>query len=118
MRDLAPSITRQRLLIEGYFSTPVDATVVEQYLLQLAARLELRSYARPIIHSPQGSGKPENQGFDAFLPLIDSGISLYVWSAPRFFATVLFTCKQFDADRALEFTRIYFGASELESREF
>ena len=47
MRDLAPEIVRQRLLIEGRCTVAVDS-----------------------------AGKAESAGFDAFIPLIDSGISL------------------------------------------
>jgi S-adenosylmethionine decarboxylase len=118
MRDLAPGIFRQRLLIEGYFTAQVDRSAVERYLTGLASALELRTYGPAIVHDPAGLGKAENQGFDAFIPLIDSGISLYVWSQPRFFAAVLFTCKRFDVARALDFTRKYFGAAEVEHREF
>lgn len=118
MRDLAPEILRQRLLIEGRFSVDVDRTAVERYLTGIAAHLELRTYGDPIVHAPQGAGKPENEGYDAFIPLIDSGISIYVWSARKFFATVLFTCKRFDADRALAFTRDFFGATEIEKLSF
>ena len=118
MRDLAPGITRQRLLIEGFYTTPVGRVQVERYLVDVAAHLALRSYGDPVIHSPGGVGKAENQGFDAFLPLIDSGISLYLWSAQRFFAVVLFTCKHFDAARAVRFTQDFFQASEVEHRTF
>lgn len=118
MRDLAPDILRQRLLLEGYYTVPVDRSTVEGYLTGIAVKLDLRTYGVPIVHAPDGIGKPENQGFDAFIPLIDSGISLYVWSARQFFAAVLFTCKSFDVPRALDFTRDYFGARELEFREF
>ena len=118
MRDLAPDILRQRLLLEGYYTVPVDRGTVEGYLTGIAAELALRTYGTPIVHAPDGLGKAENQGFDAFIPLIDSGISLYVWSARRFFAAVLFTCKAFDVARAVDFTRHYFGAHELEHREF
>ena len=118
MRDLAPDILRQRLLIEGYFTAPVDRAAVEGYLTGIAAALELRTYGAPIVHDPAGLGKPENQGFDAFIPLIDSGISLYVWTQRRFFAAVLFTCRRFDVSRALGFTRTHFGATEVEHREF
>ena len=118
MRDLAPGITRQRLLIEGYYGSAVDQSAVERYLTGLAAHLELRTYGSPVVHAPGGAGKAQNQGFDAFIPLIDSGISLYVWSASRFFATVLFTCKHFPVDRAVEFTREFFAASELEHESF
>jgi S-adenosylmethionine decarboxylase len=118
MRDLAPDIPRQRLLIEGRYQADIGADQVERYLVELAASLALRTYGRPIVHAPGGVGKDENEGFDAFIPLIDSGISLYVWSRKRFFATVLFTCKAFDVEAALAFTRHFFRASELEHRSF
>lgn len=89
MKDLAPEIVRQRLLIEGHFTTEVNADAVEAYLLGLAAPLDLRTYSDPVIHSPDGEGSEENTGFDAFVPLIDSGISLSVWTNARFFAAVL-----------------------------
>jgi S-adenosylmethionine decarboxylase len=118
MRDLAPQITRQRLLIEGLFSIDVDKTVVESYLLGIASHLDLRTYGTPTVHAPSGLGKKGNQGFDAFLPLIDSGISLYVWSSAKFFACLLFTCKKFDTDRALSYTSEFFRASEIEHQLF
>jgi S-adenosylmethionine decarboxylase len=118
MKDLAPDIVRQRLLIEGLFSRPVDQPAVEGYLIEVAAHLGLRAYGRPIVHAPGDAGSPANQGFDAFIPLIDSGISLYVWSPKQFFAAVLFTCKRFDVNAALNFTRSYFAATELEHRPF
>ena len=118
MKDLAPDIIRQRLLIEGRYAIDVDSAAVEKYLVRVAAHLDLRTYGLPIVHAPGGAGKNENEGFDAFIPLIDSGISLYVWSKKRFFATVLFTCKAFDEQRALEFTREYFKATALEYRSF
>ena len=118
MRDLAPEIVRQRLLIEGTYERAVTRDDVERYLVGVAAHLGLRTYGDPIVHAPGGAGKDENEGFDAFIPLIDSGISLYVWSKRRFFAVVLFTCKEFDSAAALEYTRQFFGATALEHREF
>ena len=76
IRDLAPDIFRQRLLIEGYYSGAMTTQRVRGYLLAIAAHLELRTYAEPIVFSPAtGMGREENAGFDAFVPLIDSGIS-------------------------------------------
>jgi hypothetical protein len=118
MRDLAPDIARQRLLIEGFYTVQVDAALVERYLTGIAAHLGLRTYGRAIVHAPDGAGKDENQGFDAFIPLVDSGISLYVWSGRRFFAAVLFSCKAFDVNSATAFTREFFAATELEDRSF
>ncbi|MCU0804045.1 MAG: hypothetical protein MUF79_03020 [Burkholderiales bacterium] len=119
MRDLAPEIFRQRLLVEGRYGRDVGRDEVRGYLDGLAARLAMRAYGEPMIHSPAGEGKPGNQGYDAFLPLVDSGIALYVWTAARFFSVVLVTCKPFDVAAALDFTRTYFSVrGELAHREF
>jgi len=66
-----------------------------------------------------GEGRPENAGFDAFVPLIDSGISGYFWSGQRFLSVVLYTCKGFDQDRAIAFTREHFAIeSEIITHAF
>ena len=109
MKDLAPHITRQRLLVEGLYTIEVDRGAVDRYLHGVAAHLGLRTYGAATIFSPGGEGKAENQGFDAFLPLIDSGISLYVWSSARLFSAILYTCRRFDEADAIDFTRRYFG---------
>jgi S-adenosylmethionine decarboxylase len=87
-------------------------------MADLAAQLHLEAYGEPVIYSPAGRGKPQNQGFDAFLPLIDSGIAAYVWSSARLFSIVVYTCKRFDEAEAVRFTREFFGAAEVESMAF
>ncbi len=110
MKKLAPDIVRQRQLIEGYYIAPVDEAAIRAYLLGLAAHLGLKTYGEPVIFAPaSGAGRPENAGFDAFVPLIDSGIAAYFWTAPRFLSIVIYTCKAFDEDRALAYTRDAFG---------
>ena len=118
MKNLAPEVTRQRLLIEGHYNTTVDEEEVRSYLLELAENLDLRTYGQPIVHAPTGEGKSENQGFDAFVPLIDSGISLYVWTSMRFFAVVLFTCKAFHVGTAVQFTKQFFESDNAEFQSF
>lgn len=118
MKNLAPDITRQRLLIEGIFSSSVDEESIAAYLSGLAEHLSLRTYGQPTIHATSGEGKAENEGFDAFIPLIDSGISLYVWSEQTFFAVLLFTCKRFDTENAVAYTRQFFGAEQIVHQSF
>jgi hypothetical protein len=118
MRNLAPQIFRQRLLMEGIYAIEVDRDALAHYMSGLAAHLDLSAYGEAVIYSPAGLGKQDNQGFDAFLPLIDSGIAAYVWSTARLFSIVLYTCKGFDSVRAIDFTREFFGAPSVESMEF
>ena len=120
MKNIAPDILRQRLIIEGYYSIDVTKEILEKYLIDLAGNLNLRIYGDPIIFSPStGMGKEENAGFDAFVPLIDSGISAYIWSNAKFFSIVIYTCKGFDEGSAVEFTKDYLSVTgELVSSSF
>jgi hypothetical protein len=109
MQNLAPDICRQRLLVEGFYSGDMDEQRVREFLVGAAEHLSLRTYAEPIVFVPEsGMGRIENQGFDAFVPLIDSGISAYVWSARRFFSVLFYTCKGFPEDSAVDYVRGYF----------
>ncbi len=65
-----------------------------------------------------GEGKEINQGFDAFVPLIDSGIALYVWGNARFFSTVIYTCKRFDAKKAVRCVKGFFKAKKVAHQSF
>ena len=109
IENIAPDIFRQRLLIEGFFAREIDEQAVRDYLLGIAGHLGLRTYGDPVVFSPgAGTGRAENAGFDAFVPLIDSGISGYFWTARRFLSVLLYTCKGFDEQAALAYTRTYF----------
>jgi S-adenosylmethionine decarboxylase len=118
MLDLAPDIVRQRILIEGYYTVDVDEDTVRAFFADITARLELRTYREPIVFAPGGVGRAENAGYDAFVPLIDSGISLYVWTGARFLSVVAFTCKHFDGEVAVEATREFFDMTSVEHAAF
>jgi len=118
MKNLAPDILRQRLLIEGFYNIEVDKKVIEDFFYSITQYLNLKVYGEPIIFSPGGEGKEENQGYDAFIPLIDSGISLYVWSNSRFFSVILYTCKSFDSQKAISFTKDFFKSEAIEHKKF
>ena len=119
MKNIAPHIIRKRLLIEGFFSIEVTRENLRDYLFGVAEHLGLRTYGEPTIFSPSGMGKEENQGFDAFIPLIDSGISAYIWSKDRFLSLIIYTCKNFDEKKAIAYTKNFFKiTSEIEHLVF
>jgi hypothetical protein len=119
MRRLAPDIFRKRLLLEGFFTrAPLDAQVLREYFTFITGHLGLRTYGEPIIHETRGQGKPVNQGFDAFVPLIDSGIYVCVWAEPRFLSVILYTCAEFDDSRAVDLTREFFQLADWDSTLF
>lgn len=118
MKDLAPHIFRQRLLIEGIYNRTVDIEAVREYFDTLLATLQLRASGEPIFNSSLGMGKTENQGIEAFIPLIDSGVALYTWESSNFLSLIIYTCKAYDNERAVQVTREFFEISEVEFAAF
>ena len=71
MKDLAPDIFRQRLLMEARWSIDVDAETVRGYLLGVSAELRLTPYGDPIVFSPaagEGRVDVELDGFGDDVP--------------------------------------------------
>lgn len=118
MKNIAPNITRQRLLIEGFYKIDADKSVIADYFTTITQALHLKMYGDPIIFSPGGEGKEINQGYDAFVPLIDSGISVYVWSNTKFLSLIIYTCKSFDEKKAVDVTKKFWKIDAVESQSF
>jgi hypothetical protein len=119
MPRIAPEIFRKRLLIEGYFAREhLDEQVIRDYFTFITTQLGLRTYGEPIVHHTSGQGKAVNEGYDAFVPLIDSGIYVCVWSGPRFASVILYTCGDFDEGRATELTKDFFAMSQWDTTVF
>ena len=118
MKNLAPHIFRQRLLVEGFYQISVDENVIKDYFIEVTKALKLRMYGKPIIFSPEGLGQEDNQGYDAFVPLIDSGISVYIWSNAKFLSAVIYTCKGFDEPLAVNATINFFKTTQIKFQSF
>ncbi|HYO99060.1 MAG TPA: S-adenosylmethionine decarboxylase [Pyrinomonadaceae bacterium] len=118
LTTIAPDIFRKRLLIEGYFTSEVAAETLRTYFSHITTELGLRTYGEPIIHRTSGEGKDINQGFDGFVPLIDSGIYIAVWVNPKFLSNIIYTCGEFDEEKAVGLVKEFFRLSEFQAAIF
>jgi len=118
MKDLAPGIFRKRLLIEGFYSIEIDAQTIKDFFGFLTRSLHLKTYGEAVIHATSGVGKEENQGYDGFVPLIDSGIYLAVWAHQKFLSLVIYTCKDFSDEMAVTKTKEFFFIEEAAFQKF
>ena len=118
LTSIAPEIYRKRLLVEGYFRSEVTHDALLAYFERITRELGLRTYGEPIIHRTSGAGKTANEGYDGFVPLIDSGIYIAAWVNPRFLSTVIYTCADFDEDLAVEVVRDFFRLAEHQAAIF
>jgi len=118
LTNIAPEIFRKRLLVEGYFRVQVTEDSLRGYFSRFTSELGLRTYGDPIIHRTNGAGKDVNEGFDGFVPLIDSGIYISVWVNPKFLSTIIYTCGEFDAEKAVDLVTEIFQLSDFQSAIF
>ena len=118
LTNIAPEIFRKRLLVEGYFNVEITEDSLRGYFSRITSGLGLRTYGEPIIHRTNGAGKDLNEGFDGFVPLVDSGIYIGVWVNPKFLSTIIYTCGEFDEQKAVSLVKDIFQLSDFQSAIF
>ena len=113
MEDLAPTIHRQRLVIEGYPSFMITDDNIRDYLSELSKKLEMKELLRPVTH------KSDRYGWAGWIHWESSGAHFYAWEKPLlFFSVDIYTCKEFDPKVAGAFTREYFKTNKIVYRSF
>jgi S-adenosylmethionine decarboxylase len=113
MRELAPEIHRQRLVIEGYPARPVSSREVVAYLSQLSDVLGMVRLMEPVTH------RSDKYGEAGWVHWETSGAHLYAWDKPRLFLSVdIYTCKPFSIDAAVAFTKRFFDMDVVERSEW
>lgn len=113
MRDLAPEICRQRLVVEGLCRESIDAESISAYLSQLSKTIDMISLIEPVTHqSPL-------YGWAGWIHWETSGAHFYAWDVPRlFFSVDVYACKPFSAAAVVELTRERFDATDVVFKEF
>ena len=113
MRDLAPTIVRQRLVVEGTVTVPVTADAIVEDLKAIGGLADMRVLNEPVTHlSPL-------YGWAGWVHWETSGAHFYAWDAPDlFFSVDMYACKGFDPEVIVEHTRSFFGATDLVSHGF
>ena len=111
MKDLAPDIYRQRMVIEGIPNSPITKDQIKDYLSKLSDILEMISILDPVTH------QSTKYGWAGWIHWETSGAHFYAWEKPRlFFSVDIYTCKEFDEEKAVEFTMAFFDIEKIESR--
>lgn len=112
MLDLAPTIYRQRLVVEGYPQKTIDAAQIKKYLSELSEILGMKTVLNPMTH------RSDKYGEAGWIHWETSGAHFYAWDNPLFFSVDIYTCKQFTVEDAVNFTNNFFNCRQVEYREF
>jgi S-adenosylmethionine decarboxylase len=112
-QDLAPQVLRQRLVVEGYPIRPVTDDAIKDYLCRLSDFIGMRTLLEPVTH------RSDLYGWAGWIHWETSGAHFYAWERPLlFFSVDIYSCKAFDVNAALDFTRRYFDATKLTCKSF
>ncbi len=112
-KDLAPNVYRQRLVIEGYPAAAINDEEIKDYLSKLSDILKMKTLITPVTHNS------DKYGWAGWIHWETSGAHFYAWERPLlFFSVDIYTCKAFNPDDAIAFTKDYFNTAEIVSKEF
>ncbi len=108
MKNLAPDIYRQRLIIEAVPKEPISSEKIIDYLSGLSLAIDMTLLTKPVTH------KSPLYGWAGWVHWEASGAHFYAWDRPRlFFSVDIYTCKSFDADVAVKYTQEFFDSDEV-----
>lgn len=103
--ELAPQILRQRISIAGTSETPITSQQVKDYLKDLAPTLDMVQLSEPLII-----------GNNAWIHWETSGVVAH-WTENEI-SIDIYTCKAFDPDTAVQFTKTRFAITNPAHKSF
>ena len=111
--DLAPDITRQRVVVEGTSEHSIDDDEIVRYLNGLSDVCNMDVLLEPVTH------RSDRYGWAGWVHWEASGAHFYAWEQPRrFFSVDVYACAPFSAEDVAAYTRSFFDATELVAFQF
>jgi len=105
------------LMLDCYRCSPEKLDSIDacyEFLERLVDEIGAEKQTQPyVFRTPaQFRGK---EGLSGWVPIVESGISIHTLTASRFISLDVYSCRQFDNEKIIGFTRQFFGPEEIES---
>ena len=99
--------------MEGIPARPIEEEQIRRYLSALSREVDMVQLLEPVTH------RSDLYGWAGWIHWETSGAHFYAWEQPRlFFSVDVYTCKAFDVDTAVSFTRDFFDAGPVVAKSF
>jgi S-adenosylmethionine decarboxylase len=110
MKDLAPDIFRKRMIVEGTLKQPFAPLDMIGYCRKVTDVLKMTRVSSPFC------SHDSKYGWCAYMHWKESGIHIYSWGTrtPPFFSIDIYTCKDFEENHVVDFTKAFFGNNLIE----
>lgn len=111
-RNLAPDLVRQRVIIEATTTEIIKPDQMEKYLVDLAAVAAMEVVSGPYAYSAHEGG------FGGWIHWKTSGAHIYSYHTnPPLLTVDMYTCRPFEPQKAVDFTREFFSTLEVVWKE-
>ena len=107
------------LMIDGYnadYNVLSSVEAITKFLDEFPEEIEMTKIMPPYVFKYDGGDKPEDWGISGFVIIAESHISIHTFPEKEYFSLDIFSCKDFDIDRAIEIVKDYFKTDKLEIR--
>jgi S-adenosylmethionine decarboxylase len=107
------------LLLDCYYCKPEVCGNLEHcysYLNNLVDFIGMKKQLPPSIFRTDRKSFPDKAGLSGWVPLADSSIVIHTLSEKRYISIDVYSCKAYDKDKVIEFTRRYFEPRKVEKR--
>ena len=118
MKNFAPDIYRQRLVIEGIYSAKLTPKYLKQTMDELSKKLGMTIIYGPIVKNIAEKINPKHGGYECVLIWAESGASVYTWKRNNFFTVDVYTCRPFNPKTAVNHIKEKFKTKEIDFKEF
>ncbi|MDY6917305.1 MAG: adenosylmethionine decarboxylase [Chloroflexota bacterium] len=105
------------LIIDGFGANPAileSEEFIYQFLDGYPSEIEMTKVAPPHVFRYVGS-KPQDWGVSGFVVIAESHISIHTFPERRLVNIDIFSCKEFDAERAMKDIRARFEIADMET---
>lgn len=105
------------LMLDGYGCDRrrlEDLSLIYDFLSQYPAHMEMTKIMPPYVFRYDLSKKPEDWGVSGFVLIAESHISIHTFPEKGYLSLDIFSCKPFDADRAVSHIQRMFSVEKTE----
>jgi S-adenosylmethionine decarboxylase len=93
-----------------------DLGMCYQFLDEIVIHLHVEKQAPPSLFRTDAARAPHMAGLSGWVPLLESSVVIHTLTNIRYVSLDIFSCKCFDQQSAIDFTRSYFAPRRVESR--
>lgn len=86
------------------------------YLNNMVDFIGMKKQEPPSIFRTDRKAFPDKAGLSGWVPLADSSIVIHTMSRKNFISIDVYSCKEFDPKKVIEFTKRYFAPARIDKR--